>query len=179
MPVESATDCALGDFAGRFVGRIGASVAAKHVAWKLVERDDEGERAFRRLFPRRQRARAGGVPERAKPPPDVEIEGCALLEPLLRSGRAPERKHLGRADRTLEGVRKCVLHAIWKAQGKGCGPGAVGVCIGGDRTSGYLYAKAQLFRTLDDTNADPGLAALEARADGGEVTRIVRQKLGL
>ena len=69
--------------------------------------------------------------------------------------------HLGRADRTLEGVRKCILHAVWKAQGKGCSPGAVGVCIGGDRTSGYQHAKEQLFRTLDDTNSDPRLAALE------------------
>jgi fumarate hydratase class I len=70
--------------------------------------------------------------------------------------------HLGRADRTLEGVRKCILHAVWKAQGKGCSPGAVGVCVGGDRTSGYLHAKEQLFRTLDDVNGDPRLAALEA-----------------
>jgi fumarate hydratase class I len=69
--------------------------------------------------------------------------------------------HLGRADRTLEGVRKCILHAVWKAQGKGCGPGAVGVGIGGDRTSGYLHAKEQLFRTLDDANEDPRLAAIE------------------
>jgi fumarate hydratase class I len=69
--------------------------------------------------------------------------------------------HLGRADRTLDGVRKCILHAVWKAQGKGCAPGAVGVCIGGDRTSGYLHAKEQLFRTLDDTNRDPRLAAIE------------------
>jgi fumarate hydratase, class I len=69
--------------------------------------------------------------------------------------------HLGRADRTLEGVRKCILHAVWKAQGKGCSPGAVGVCIGGDRTSGYLHAKEQLFRTLDDVNEDARLAALE------------------
>jgi fumarate hydratase class I len=72
-----------------------------------------------------------------------------------------ELDHLGRADRTLEGVRRCILHAVWKAQGKGCSPGAVGVCIGGDRTSGYLHAKEQLFRTLDDTNSDPRLAALE------------------
>jgi fumarate hydratase, class I len=70
--------------------------------------------------------------------------------------------HLGRADRTLDGVRKCILHAVWKAQGKGCSPGAVGVCIGGDRTSGYLHAKEQLFRTLDDVNTDPRLAELEA-----------------
>jgi fumarate hydratase class I len=73
-----------------------------------------------------------------------------------------ELDHLGRADRSLDGVRKCILHAIWKAQGKGCGPGALGVCIGGDRTSGYLHAKEQLFRTLDDTNSDPRLQALEA-----------------
>ena len=44
-----------------------------------------------------------------------------------------ELDHLGRADRSLDGVRKCILHAVWKAQGKGCSPGAVGVCVGGDR----------------------------------------------
>ncbi|HWP85123.1 MAG TPA: FumA C-terminus/TtdB family hydratase beta subunit [Terriglobia bacterium] len=69
--------------------------------------------------------------------------------------------HLGRADRDLDGVRKCILHAVWQAQGQGCAPGAIGVCIGGDRTSGYELAKEQLFRTLDDTNPDPVLAQLE------------------
>jgi fumarate hydratase class I len=73
-----------------------------------------------------------------------------------------ELAHLGRADRTLDGVRKCILHAVWQAQGKGCAPGAVGVAIGGDRTSGYTEAKQQLFRTLDDVNPDGRLAALEA-----------------
>jgi fumarate hydratase class I len=73
-----------------------------------------------------------------------------------------ELPHLGRADRTVEGVRKAILHAVWNAQGKGCAPGAIGVCIGGDRTSGYVHAKEQLFRTLDDVNPDPRLAALEA-----------------
>src|SRR5947209_4295278 len=73
-----------------------------------------------------------------------------------------ELPHLGRADRTLDGVRKCILHAVWQAQGKGCAPGAVGVCIGGDRTSGYTHAKEQLFRTLDDVNPDARLAELEA-----------------
>ncbi len=73
-----------------------------------------------------------------------------------------ELAHLGRADRTLDGVKKCILHAVWNAQGKGCAPGAVGVCIGGDRTSGYAHAKEQLFRTLDDVNPDPRLAELEA-----------------
>lgn len=74
-----------------------------------------------------------------------------------------ELAHLGRADRTLDGVRKCILHAVWQAQGKGCSPGAVGVGIGGDRTSGYALAKEQLFRLLDDVNPDERLAALEAQ----------------
>jgi fumarate hydratase class I len=73
---------------------------------------------------------------------------------------------LGRADRSLAGVRKCILHAVWQAQGKGCAPGAVGVCIGGDRTSGYVHAKEQLFRTLDDVNPDPRLAELESSIMG-------------
>lgn len=72
-----------------------------------------------------------------------------------------ELAHLGRADRTLDGVRKCILHAVWQAQGHGCSAGALGVCVGGDRTSGYAYAKEQLFRTLDDVNPEPELAKLE------------------
>jgi len=64
-------------------------------------------------------------------------------------------------DRDLEGVRGCVLDAIQKAQGKGCGPGFLGVCIGGDRASGFDFAKQQLLREIDDTNPDPDLAALE------------------
>src|SRR5579872_6552760 len=72
-------------------------------------------------------------------------------------------EHLGRADRNIEGVRKCILHAVWQAQGQGCAPGAVGVCIGSDRAHGYLLAKYQLFRSLDDTNPDPVLAQLETQ----------------
>jgi fumarate hydratase class I len=68
-----------------------------------------------------------------------------------------------RFDRDLEGVRGCVLDAVWQAQGKGCGPGFLGVCIGGDRATGYEAAKEQLLRSLDDTNPDPQLAALETR----------------
>src|SRR6202167_2628103 len=73
-----------------------------------------------------------------------------------------ELDHLGRADRNLEGVRKCILHAVWQAQGQGCAPGAVGVCIGSDRAHGYVLAKEQLFRTLDDVNPHPDLARLES-----------------
>jgi fumarate hydratase class I len=73
-----------------------------------------------------------------------------------------ELEHLGRADRNLEGVRKCLLHAVWQAQGQGCAPGALGVCIGSDRAHGYELAKDQLFRTLDDTNPVAELAKLES-----------------
>src|SRR6266567_1896659 len=69
--------------------------------------------------------------------------------------------HMGRADRNLEGVRKCILHAVWQAQGQGCAPGALGVCIGSDRAHGYDLAKGELFRTLDDLNPNPTLAKLE------------------
>jgi fumarate hydratase class I len=97
---------------------------------------------------------------------DIEVKlilkggGCENMN--AQYSLPTELAHLGRADRTLEGVRKCILHAVWQAQGKGCAPGAVGVCIGGDRTSGSLEAKQQLFRTLDDVNADSRLANLEA-----------------
>jgi fumarate hydratase class I len=66
-----------------------------------------------------------------------------------------------RWDRDLEGVRGCILDAVWQAQGKGCGPGFLGVCIGGDRATGYEFAKQQLLRDLEDTNPVAELAALE------------------
>ena len=65
--------------------------------------------------------------------------------------------------RDLKGVENAILDAIVQAQGQGCGPGILGVCIGGDRATGYSFAKEQLLRTLDDTNADPVLGELEQR----------------
>lgn len=65
------------------------------------------------------------------------------------------------AGRDLKGVRKVILDAVQKAQGKGCGPGVLGVCIGGDRATGYDHAKSQLLRTLDDKNPIKELAKLE------------------
>jgi len=67
------------------------------------------------------------------------------------------------AGRDLEGVRRCVLDAVNTAQGKGCGPGVLGVCIGGDRATGYAASKETFFRSLDDVNPDPTLARLEKR----------------
>ena len=66
-------------------------------------------------------------------------------------------------NRDLEGVRACILDAVWRAQGKGCGPGFLGVAIGGDRASGYEFAKHQLLRSIEDSSPDPVLADLESR----------------
>ena len=68
-----------------------------------------------------------------------------------------------KAGRDFEGVRRAVLDAVFEAQGKGCSPGVLGVCIGGDRVSAFAASKEQLLRPLGDTNPDPELAALEAR----------------
>lgn len=65
------------------------------------------------------------------------------------------------AGRDLNGVKKCVLDAVQQAQGKGCGPGVLGVAIGGDRATGYLATKEQFLRKMDDKNSDPVLAKLE------------------
>jgi fumarate hydratase, class I len=65
------------------------------------------------------------------------------------------------ANRDLDGCRKVILDAVLQAQGKGCGPGILGVCIGGDRASGYEFSKQQFLRTIPDRNATPELDALE------------------
>lgn len=65
------------------------------------------------------------------------------------------------AGRDLDGVRKAILDCIVKAQGKGCGPGVLGVCIGGDRGAGYVQSKEQLLRKLDDENSVADLKKLE------------------
>ena len=66
-----------------------------------------------------------------------------------------------KADRDLDGCRKVILDAVLQAQGKGCGPGILGVCIGGDRATGYEFSKQQLLRKLDDQNENEQLDRLE------------------
>lgn len=72
-----------------------------------------------------------------------------------------ELEGLERAGRDLDGIRKCILHAIYQAQGQGCSAGFLGIGIGGDRTTGYELAKQQLFRQVDDVNPVPELDRLE------------------
>ena len=66
-----------------------------------------------------------------------------------------------KANRDLDGCRKVILDAVLQAQGKGCGPGILGVCIGGDRASGYEFSKQQFLRKIPDRNPIPDLDKLE------------------
>jgi fumarate hydratase, class I len=72
-----------------------------------------------------------------------------------------ELEGLGRAGRDLDGIRKCIMHSVFQAQGQGCSAGFIGVGIGGDRTSGYELAKEMLFRSVDDVNPNEKLRKLE------------------
>lgn len=100
-----------------------------------------------------------------------EIEGDELIVDLILKGGGCENvsaqyslpNAATGAGRDLEGVRKVVLDAVHKAQGKGCAPGVLGVAIGGDRGSSYAGSKETLLRPLDDENPDPTLNDLENR----------------
>jgi len=71
--------------------------------------------------------------------------------------------HPDLGNRDLKGVENAILDSILQAQGQGCGPGILGVCIGGDRATGYAFAKEQLLRTMEDQNPDAQLGELEQR----------------
>ena len=100
-----------------------------------------------------------------------EVEGDTLTVDLMLKGGGCENVGaqyslpdiaLG-AGRDLGGVRKVVLDAVHKAQGKGCAPGILGIAIGGDRGSSYLASKEVFFDKMADDNSDPQLAELETR----------------
>jgi len=100
-----------------------------------------------------------------------EVDGDKLVVDLILKGGGCENvgaqyklpdSGLG-AGRDLEGVRKVVLDAVYKAQGKGCAPGILGVAIGGDRGSSYIASKEALLRNLEDNNENPALDELEKR----------------
>jgi fumarate hydratase class I len=100
-----------------------------------------------------------------------EVEGDDLTMDLMLKGGGCENvgaqyslpnSALG-AGRDLAGVRKVVLDAVHKAQGKGCAPGILGVAVGGDRGSSYYASKEVLFRKMNESSPEPQLAAMETR----------------
>jgi len=67
------------------------------------------------------------------------------------------------AQRDLDGVRRCVVDAVMKAQGRGCPPYIIGVGIGASKDQVTKLAKEQLMRKLGDKNSREELAPLEER----------------
>lgn len=67
------------------------------------------------------------------------------------------------AGRDLEGIRKVIIDAVWKAQGKGCSPGILGIGIGGDRVTSYMLSKEQLFRKIGERHPEKEIAELEKK----------------
>ncbi len=109
----------------------------------------------------------------------VERPGVTLLmkgggsENMSRQYSLPDAS-LG-AGRDLAGVRRCVLDAVQKTQGYGCAPGILGVCIGGDRATGYEVAKEQLLRSLDEV-ADKSILPTQGCV-APQVLRALEKKL--
>jgi fumarate hydratase class I len=70
------------------------------------------------------------------------------------------------AHRDLDGVRKCALDAVQKAQGRGCPPYILGIGIGATKDQVTRLAKDQLMRKLNDATKSAEIATLEARLLG-------------
>jgi fumarate hydratase, class I len=67
------------------------------------------------------------------------------------------------AHRNLDGVRKCILDAVYKAQGKGCPPYIIGCAIGGSIEEVAHNAKKQLLWKIGTKNDYDELAELEEK----------------
>lgn len=65
------------------------------------------------------------------------------------------------AERNLDGVRKCVLDAVVKAQGMGCPPSIISVAVGGSKDAIAIEAKKLFLEKLDKKNKNPKLALFE------------------
>ena len=104
---------------------------------------------------------------------EVDADQPLVIELMLKGGGCENvgaqyslpNAQLG-AGRDLAGVRKVVLDAVYKAQGKGCAPGILGVSIGGDRGTSYIKSKEVLYDKIGTRNPDPKLAALEEQLTG-------------
>ncbi len=83
-----------------------------------------------------------------------------------------------RAERDLDGVRKCVLDAVYRSQGRGCPPYTIGVGIGASKDQVTRLAKEQLLRRLGDINKDEVLSEFEKRLLG-EINQLGIGPLGL
>lgn len=106
---------------------------------------------------------------------DLMLRG-ADCENVSRTYRLPVES-LG-AESNLEGVRRCVLDAVHKAQGKGCPPYIIGVGIGASNDQASVLSRRQLLRKIPDQNEHPVISELENRLLG-EINRLGIGPMGL
>jgi len=93
---------------------------------------------------------------------EVDADQPLVIELMLKGGGCENvGAQYSLPNAQLGGVRKVVLDAVYKAQGKGCAPGILGVAIGGDRGTSYIKSKEVLYDKIGTRNPDEKLAALE------------------
>lgn len=65
------------------------------------------------------------------------------------------------AQRDLDGIRRCVVDAVIKTQGRACPPYIIAAAVGGSRDQVTTLSKKLLFNKLNSINSSPTLAELE------------------
>ncbi len=65
------------------------------------------------------------------------------------------------AGRDLDGIKKCVLDAVVKAQGLGCPPNIISIAVGGSKDVIAFESKKQLMEKLDKENENKEIREFE------------------
>ncbi|EKD78799.1 MAG: hypothetical protein ACD_41C00264G0013 [uncultured bacterium] len=99
-----------------------------------------------------------------------ETEDQSQIQLLLKGGgsenvsrvyQLPDRSI--HAERDFDGIEKCILDAVIKAQGRGCPPYIIGAAVCGNMEEASYRAKNRHLLALTQHNAVPKLAAFEKR----------------
>lgn len=114
-----------------------------------------------------------------------ETKGGKLIIDLMLKGAGSENvgqlyklpDETLKAERDLAGVRKCVLDAVYKAQGRGCPPYVIGVGIGATKDQVTKLAKEQLLRKISSSSGQSVLDRFE-HTTLGEINRLGIGPLG-
>jgi fumarate hydratase class I len=101
---------------------------------------------------------------------EESLDGIITLDLMLKGSGCENVSQLYKlpleelkAERDLDGVRRCALDAIYRAQGRACPPYVLGIGIGASRDQVTKLAKVQLMRDLEDRNSIKVLADFEKR----------------
>lgn len=100
-----------------------------------------------------------------KLPTSLSVESCSVIAKEENLTLNAQRNNVITviAERDFDGVRKCVLDAVFKAQGRGCPPYTIGVAIGGAKDQVTFLSKKQLMRRIPDIHPNAVIAELETK----------------